>query len=213
MKGIILSSVVSISLVACAAPGVTPQDANLAEAMGNLQSGEFDRQLERKKLDLHTSQTELATEQQQQKNLQTELLAKQQELAMLEAELTDVKQQNLALEQMINREQAKNKQKQSQWKAMLNKVSAIKQELADIELKQKEMLAKADSPKKPAPVKPDKPQQAKIDAPETNAVEDTSEYRKRINDLADASEYRKRVAALKQEVQSLQVLAQNTSAE
>ena len=60
----------------------------------------------------------MADEQHQQKSLQAELLAKQQELAMLEAELTDVTQQNLALEQMIHREQSKNKQKQAQWKAM-----------------------------------------------------------------------------------------------
>lgn len=213
MKNLVMWGGVCMVVTACAAPGVTPEKANLFEAMGNLQSGEFDKQLERKKLDLQVSRTELATEQQQQKSLQAELLAKQQELAMLEAELTDVTQQNLALEQMIHREQAKNKQKQAQWKAMLSKVNTIKQELAGIERKQKEMLAKADSPKKPAPVKPDKLQQAKIDAPATNVAEDASEYRKRINDLADASEYRKRVAALKQEVQSLQVLAQNTSAE
>ncbi|WP_287602335.1 hypothetical protein [Thiothrix sp.] len=192
MKNILGGSVLCVALVACAAPGVSPENANLLEAMGNLQTGEFDRQLQRKQLDLDASRTVVAGEQQRQNNLQTTLADKQQELAMLKAELADVKQQNLALEDLISRQQAKTKQQQEKRKEMLSKVSAINKEIATIEAARAALAAQ-----KPL---------AAVNASKPVTVEE-SEYHKRVTELAEAGEYRKRVVALKQEVRALQTMA------
>jgi len=106
MKKTIIMGLTCMGLAACSAPGVSPKDANLLEAMGNLQSGEFDRQLQRKQLQLEGSQAELSHEVRKQNSLQSELGNKQQELATLEGELADIKHHNRALERKISQQQA-----------------------------------------------------------------------------------------------------------
>lgn len=133
MKKTIIMGLTCMGLAACSAPGVSPKDANLLEAMGNLQSGEFDRQLQRKQLQLEGSQAELSHEVRKQNSLQSELGNKQQELATLEGELADIKHHNRALERKISQQQAQTRQQQAKKQELLEKIAANKKKIAATE--------------------------------------------------------------------------------
>lgn len=85
----------------CASPGVRPGDANVFQAAGNLATGEFDKQLERDKLDLSSSEQQLEQEQATSTSLGVTLDSRRAEKEELERNLVLLGSKNDALENEI----------------------------------------------------------------------------------------------------------------
>lgn len=130
MKNLAFAALFGMSLAACSAPGVAPKDANLAQSIGNLSSGEYDKQLQRKQLTLDAAQQELATAQRQQQQLQAELAAKKQELSALDAELVALERSNQQLEKTITAQRAQTRQQQARKQQALARLKGVRKKIA-----------------------------------------------------------------------------------
>jgi len=121
----VLLTVVSILSACSAAPNVTAEKATLFQAAGNLGSGEFDRQLKRKNLDLGNSRTEQKNAQRNQQLLQANLTQSRNELAQIKIALTAVENENARLAKKISQLKTSTAQQKSKKSRALAKISRL----------------------------------------------------------------------------------------
>jgi chromosome segregation ATPase len=130
---IVLPIIIALGVSSCASTNVRPTDANLFQAAGNIHSGEFDRQLQRKQLNLSTSQAGVQKEKERQQALTQSLQQQRQILVSAQTDLNNIKQENAALERTIENkhyETAQEKQKKTQ---LLARIKKLKQNVIVVE--------------------------------------------------------------------------------
>jgi chromosome segregation ATPase len=115
-------------LQGCAAPGVRPEDANIFQQAGNLGSGEFERQTNRKRLNVIQSEQELVQAQARFDALRRNSAALQQQKQQLDREYWLITQKNIKLEKNIQTIQIKNSNDKRKQKVAQRKLNKIKQQ-------------------------------------------------------------------------------------
>lgn len=133
----------SLSLSGCATTnvgaGVAPQDSNIFQAGVNLSTGEYDRQLERKRLELErTQQTETNVEK-ENKRLEYEVDYQRDNLQSLQDQVAWLKQENEQIAQSIEQQKAQTQAQQKQKAETLAKVERIRAEIRALEKTQQYM--------------------------------------------------------------------------
>ena len=124
----IATSLVIIStLSACSAPNVTAEKANLFQAAGNIRSGEFDRQLNRKSLNLVDSQNDLQNTKNKRQTLQLNLNQQRAELAQVKIKLAEIETENDRLSRKINQLKENTDEQRAKKSRALNKITRLKQ--------------------------------------------------------------------------------------
>lgn len=125
LNRVIFTILSSLSLIACSAPGVKPEDANLLEAAVNISSGEFDTQLSREQFKLNESQATLNKEADKNQRLTGQLQTLEIEKKALDNQLTTLQQENALLVQQTNETKAATVAQQNQREQQLRKIRAI----------------------------------------------------------------------------------------
>lgn len=118
---------------ACASSNVRPADANLFQAARNIHSGEFDRQLQRKKLELGASQVAVQQEKQRQQVLNQSLEQQRKILADTQVDLNNIKQENADLALAIENKRYVTDQEKQKKAALLARVKKLKQNVIIVE--------------------------------------------------------------------------------
>ncbi|MGV6808463.1 MAG: hypothetical protein ACWA5U_01160 [bacterium] len=118
---------------ACASSNVRPSDANLFQAAGNIHSGEFDRQLKRKQLELGASQVAVQQEQQRQQVLSQSLQQQRKILAEAQVDLNNIKQENAALALAIENKRYATDQEKQKKAVLLTRIKKLKQDVIIVE--------------------------------------------------------------------------------
>lgn len=114
------------SISSCSAPGVSAKDSNVFQAAGNLRTGEFNKQLQRKSLDLNASANNLNNEQNRQASLQVTLNQQRKELNNIKSELAKIEQENTQLDLKISQLKDDSKQQKYKKSKALKKLAGIK---------------------------------------------------------------------------------------
>jgi chromosome segregation ATPase len=130
---IVLPIIIALGVSSCASTNVRPSDANLFQAAGNIHSGEFDRQLQRKQLDLGTSQADVQKEKQRQQALTQSLQQQRQILASAQADLNNIKQENAALELAIENKHYETEQEKQKKAHLLARIKKLKKNVIVVE--------------------------------------------------------------------------------
>jgi len=121
----------SLSLFAlhgCASPGVGPENANVFQAGGNLATGEFERQTNRKRLNVLQSRDELAQEQARFQALRNTSASLQRQRQQLDREYWLITQKNTQLERSIQSIKVKNSRDKRKQRAAQKRLRKIKQQ-------------------------------------------------------------------------------------
>jgi chromosome segregation ATPase len=114
------------SISSCSAPGVSAKDSNVFQAAGNLRTGEFNKQLQRKSLDLNASANNLNNEKNKQASLQATLNNQRKELSKIKSELAKIEQENIQLDLKISQLKDDSKQQKYKKSKALKKLAGIK---------------------------------------------------------------------------------------
>jgi len=113
------------ALSACSTPNVTAEKANLFQAAGNIHSGEFDRQLNRKSLNLADTRNNLQNEKNNRKTLQVNLNQRRVELAQIKTELVEIEAENNRLSRKINQLKENTTAQKAKKSRALKKISRL----------------------------------------------------------------------------------------
>ena len=124
-----------LSLSACSAPGVKPEDANLLEAAVNISSGEFDTQLSREKFKLKESQDALNAEADKNQNLNTQLQSLTVEKKAFDRQLDILQAENRKLTQQANQTKALNSLQQAERKQQVYKIKKLNSSISKLKRK------------------------------------------------------------------------------
>lgn len=122
---LLIITIIPITISACSAPGVTPEDANLFEAATNISSGEFDNQLSREKFKLKSSQDAVNKESNQNINLTRELQSVTLQKQALDKQLAVLQNQNNRLFQQANQTKAQNSIQQDKRNQQIVKIREL----------------------------------------------------------------------------------------
>jgi len=126
---------VLVSLSACSAPNVKPEDANLLEAAVNISSGEFDSQLSREKFKLKNSQDALNAEADKNQNLNAQLQSLTVQKKAFDRQLDVLQAENRRLTQQANQTKALNSLQKSERKQQVNKIKRLNSSISKIKRK------------------------------------------------------------------------------
>ncbi len=124
-----------ISLSACSAPNVKPEDANLLEAAVNISSGEFDNQLSREQFKLKNSQDALNAEADKNQNLNAQLQSLTVQKKAFDRQLDVLQAENRSLTQQANQTKALNSLQKAERKQQVNKIKRMNSSISKIKRK------------------------------------------------------------------------------
>jgi len=123
---------ISISLSACSAPNVKPEDANLLEAAVNISSGEFDSQLSREQFKLKNSQDALNAEADNNQSLNAQLQSLTVQKKLLDRQLVALQVENRSLIQQSNQNKALNSLQKTERKQQVNKIKKLNSSISTL---------------------------------------------------------------------------------
>ncbi len=121
--------------VGCASPGVIPKEANLFQAVGNIMTGEFDRQIEQKQSRLNSSKDLLAIERGNSYMLGEELASETLQIRELREKLADMRVENSQLERAISSLDEETEEKKRLKNQYTGRLAILKGELSELEKK------------------------------------------------------------------------------
>ncbi|MCF6189824.1 MAG: hypothetical protein L3J51_05065 [Cocleimonas sp.] len=124
-----------LSLSACSAPDVKPEDANLLEAAVNISSGEFDSQLSRKQFKLKNSQDALNAEADKNQKLNTQLQSLTVQKKAFDQQLDVLQAENRRLTQQANQTKALNSLQKAERKQQVNKIKRLNSSISTLKRK------------------------------------------------------------------------------
>ncbi len=124
-----------LSLSACSAPGVKPEDANLLEAAVNISSGEFDSQLSREQFKLKNSQDALNAEADKNQSLNAQLQSLTVQKKALDRQLVVLQVENRKLTQQANQTKAINSLQKAERKKQVYKIEKLNSSISKLKRK------------------------------------------------------------------------------
>lgn len=129
-------------LSSCTSLGVRPKDANLFEAIGNHNSGEFQRQTRRQLLVLNDSKRSVTKQRRETASLRAALERSKEEKRLLVSNLNKLRVSNKLLENQILAIKVKNLAELSRKNSLVDKVFILNKKINTLK---KEVVSKSES--------------------------------------------------------------------